>query len=412
MYVYITVCFYNEIHNIIYFQVKIEKARKSAARKSLWAENKNLLKEMKERQKSIVKQILTNADVILSTLTTASLDGPLKHVEKNHFDVCFIDECSQALETACWIPLTLVKKCVIAGDHNQLPPTIISEKAAKKGLSVTLMERVLKLHGDSIKMMLTLQYRMNEIIMQWPSKQLYESKLIAHESVKSHLLSDVCGIESNDDTTAPLLMIDTAGCELYELHAEDEESKGNEGEADLVFVHVENLVKSGVQPSDIAVITPYNLQVELIRSRFSEKYSKVEVKSVDGFQGREKEAVILSLVRSNDDGEVGFLSENCRINVAITRAKRHLAVICDSNTVSHSNFLKSFIQYCEEKGEIRSAFQYENQIGHYAIAPKSAAPKRKQLHPKVKKVPVKKDSASASNNSSNTTYDKNYELKR
>ncbi|KFM70475.1 DNA-binding protein SMUBP-2, partial [Stegodyphus mimosarum] len=358
---------------------KIEKIKGSAGRKALWAENKSLLKEIKEREKSIVKQVLKNVDIVLSTLTSASDDGPLKHIDKDHFDICFIDECSQALEASCWIPLMMVKRCVLAGDHHQLPPTIISEKAAKEGLSLTLMERLLKLHGDVIKKMLTVQYRMNHIIMQWSSSELYDSKLQAHESVHSHLLSHLPGIESNDDTTVPLLLIDTAGCDLYELEAENEESKGNEGEANLVALHVENLIKSGLSPTDIAVITPYNLQVDLIKARFSAKYPKLEIKSVDGFQGREKEAVVLSLVRSNDEGEVGFLSEDRRINVAITRAKRHLAVICNSDTVSHHKFLKSFINYCIENGEVRTAFQHIDEIGQYSIATKRPSKKSEKL---------------------------------
>ncbi|GFV21813.1 DNA-binding protein SMUBP-2 [Trichonephila clavipes] len=344
---------------------KISKTKGAANRKSLWAENRYLLKEVKEREKFIVKQILNNCDIVLCTLTSGSDDGPLKYVDKDHFDICFIDECSQAIEAACWIPLLMVKRCVLAGDHNQLPPTIISKKAASEGLELTLMERLLKLHGSDIKKMLTVQYRMNQIIMQWPSEQLYENKLIAHESVQSHLLKDLPGIENNDDTAIPLLLIDTTGYGLHELQVEDDESKGNEGEADLVIMHVNNLVKSGLNSADIAVITPYNLQVDLIKSRLGGKYPKLEVKSVDGFQGREKEAIILSLVRSNDTGEVGFLAEDRRINVAITRAKRHLAVICDSKTVSHHGFLKSFVNYCEDKGEVRTAFQYEKEIGHY-----------------------------------------------
>lgn len=355
----------------------------------MWTENKNLLKEKKKRQKSIVKQILTKADIVLCTLTTASADGPLKHVEDDHFDICFIDECSQALEIACWIPLSLVKKCVIAGDHNQLPPTIVSEEAAKNGFSVTLMERLLKLHGDSIKMMLTLQYRMHETIMHWPSKQLYENKLIADASVSSHLLCDLPAVENNDDTKIPLVLIDTAGCDLYESYAEEGDSKGNEGEADIVFIHVDTLIRSGVRASDIAVITPYSLQVDLIKSRCSMKYPEVEIKSVDGFQGREKEAVILSLVRSNDDGEVGFLSEDRRINVAITRAKRHLAVICNSITISHSSFLKLFIEYCEEKGEVRSAFQYKSEIGLYPTVVKQTSKTKASQSKLVKKILAK-----------------------
>ncbi|KAG8195271.1 hypothetical protein JTE90_028422 [Oedothorax gibbosus] len=344
---------------------KIGKTKGSNNRRTMWAENRSLLKEVKEREKLIVAQVLKNADVILCTLTSGSNDGPLKYVPKDHFNVCFIDECSQAIEAACWIPLVLVKKCILAGDHNQLPPTIISKKAAKEGLEVTLMERLLKLHGDGIKKMLTTQYRMNQVIMQWPSEQLYEGKLRADDSVRSHLLTGLPNMEENEDTSIPLLLIDTTGSGLHELQAEDEESKGNEGEADLVAMHVKNLIKSGLNPVDVAVVTPYNLQVELIKARLAEKYPKLEIKSVDGFQGREKEAIVLSLVRSNDSGEVGFLAEDRRINVAITRAKRHLAVICDSKTVSYHGFLKSFVNYCEEHGEVRTAFQYEREIGNY-----------------------------------------------
>lgn len=371
------------------FQDKIGKTKGSYNRRTMWAENRSLIKEVKHREKFIVKQVLKNADVILCTLTSGSDDGPLKYVDKDHFNVCFIDECSQAIEAACWIPLVLVKKCILAGDHNQLPPTIISKKAAKEGLEITLMERLLAMHGEGIKKMLTTQYRMNQVIMQWPSEQLYEGKLRADESVKSHLLTDLPDMESNEDTQIPLLLIDTAGCGLHELQAEEEESKGNEGEADLVAMHVKNLIKSGLNPVDVAVVTPYNLQVELVKSRLAEKFPKLEIKSVDGFQGREKEAIVLSLVRSNDSGEVGFLAEDRRINVAITRAKRHLAVICDSKTVSYHAFLKSFVNYCEEHGEVRTAFQYEREIGNY--------PAMKQSTSSVK-VEEKKANSRAANN--------------
>ncbi|XP_015911293.2 DNA-binding protein SMUBP-2 [Parasteatoda tepidariorum] len=382
-----------ELHKEIdQLREKISKTKGSRTRKTMWAENRSLLKEVKEREKFIVKQILKNADVVLSTLTSASEDGSLKYAEKDHFDICVIDECSQATEAACWIPLLSVKRCILAGDHNQLPPTIVSDKAAKEGLAITLMERLLKLYGDSIKKMLTVQYRMNNAIMQWPSEHLYENKLVADESVSSHLLNGLPGVEDNENTSIPLLLIDTAGCDLCELQSEDDESKGNEGEADLVRHHVESLIKSGMHPSDIAVITPYNLQVDLIKSRLSSKFPELEIRSVDGFQGREKEAIVLSLVRSNNIGEVGFLSEDRRINVAITRAKRHLAVICDSKTVSHHGFLKSFVEYCEEKGEVRTAFQYEKEIGHYpTLAPNKVVEKKEGNKPGQKKKPIKKE---------------------
>lgn len=173
---------------------------------------------------------------------------------------------------------------------------------------------------------------MNEAIMNWSSQHFYQGKLTADSSVQSRLLKDF--LPSDENTSEPLVLIDTTGCDMFELVTEDEQSKANEGEAALVSIYVEQLVsEAGLDPSDIAVITPYNLQVELIRLQLREKYPHLEIRSVDGFQGREKEVVILSLVRSNPQGEVGFLAEPRRLNVAITRAKRHVAVIADVETL-------------------------------------------------------------------------------
>ncbi|GFU94928.1 DNA-binding protein SMUBP-2 [Trichonephila clavipes] len=312
----------------------------------------------------IAADVISDCDIVFCTLTSASSQGPLKYVQNDHFDVCIIDECSQAIEAACWIPLLLVKKCILAGDHFQLPPTILCKQASNAGLKVTLMERLLKLYGDSIKIMLTIQYRMNEVIMKYPSKHLYDNKLEAHESVRSWLLKDLQGIMRNATTTTPLLLIDTAGCNMHETQSESNGSKGNEGEADLVYLHVNKLIKSGLNPADIAIITPYKLQVDLIKSRLGTKYPGLEINSVDGFQGREKEAVVLSLVRSNGARNVGFLAEDRRVNVAITRAKRHLAIVCDKKTMSGSRVLKSFLKYCVNEGEVRTAFQYQKEMSH------------------------------------------------
>ncbi|KAH7970178.1 hypothetical protein HPB49_000685 [Dermacentor silvarum] len=287
-----------------------------------------LRKELKDRERRAIGRILANADVVLSTLTTASDDGPLRNLPDGHFQVAVIDECSQSLEVACWMALLRAPKCILAGDHHQLPPTIVSEAAAKGGLEVTLMERALRLHGEAIVRMLVMQYRMHELIMRWSSDRLYASKLVAHASVAAHLLS-------------------------YFVPA---------GEADLVSIHVERLVSSGVPASEIAVISPYNLQVELIRLRLSSRHPGLEIRSVDGFQGREKEAVVMSFVRSNDTGTVGFLAEDRRINVAVTRARRHLAVVCDSTTMSRHDFLKSLVDYIGDEGEVRSAREYTSDL--------------------------------------------------
>ena len=248
----------------------------------------------------------------------------------------------------------------------QLPPTIISKEASDKGLDLTLMKRLIDALGDESSRMLTIQYRMNKLINNWISEKLYESKLEAHETVAEHLLCDMDGVVRNETTSNALVLIDTDGCEMSEMIMSDEnaigdeESKANDGEANIVCRHVDDLIKSGVKQEQIAVITPYNLQMELIRAKLHTKYAQVEVKSVDSFQGREKEAVILSLVRSNSRGEVGFLADHRRINVAITRARRHLCVVCDSQTCKNNEFLKSFLDYCEKYADIRSGFEYEN----------------------------------------------------
>jgi len=192
--------------------------------------------------------------------------------------------------------------------------------------------------------------------MQWASNELYEGKLVADPSVSGHLLKDICESE-----LGPMLFIDTAGFELRESIPasdsllEDDLSKMNEGEAKLVVKHLAELLASGLSPKDIAVITPYNAQVALIRELLTQEniQKKLEIGSVDGFQGREKEAVIISLVRSNESGTIGFLEEVRRTNVAITRARRHVCIIADSSTLERHPFYQRLFQYIEEHGELQ-----------------------------------------------------------
>ncbi|KAF7245492.1 DNA-binding protein SMUBP-2 [Varanus komodoensis] len=247
-----------------------------------------------------------------------------------------------------------------------------STRAALKGLSLSLMERLIQQYGDRVVKMLTVQYRMHQAIMQWASTEMYNGCLSAHCSVAQHLLKDLPGVTPTDETSIPLLLIDTAGCGLFEMEAEDEQSKGNQGEVRLVSLHIQALVDAGVKARDVAVITPYNLQVDMLREVLGHKYPELEIKSVDGFQGREKEAVILSFVRSNRKGEVGFLAEDRRINVAITRARRHVTVICDSRTTGNHSFLKRLLDYMNEQGEVRTAFEYLDDIVPENYAPKNS----------------------------------------
>ncbi|CAL8356453.1 unnamed protein product [Lota lota] len=340
----------------------MKKMRDKGERFGFKREIGELRKELRTREATAIGQILKSADVVLSTNTGASNDGPLRHLPPGHFDWVVIDECAQALESSCWIALLNARKCILAGDYKQLPPTIKSQTAASKGLSVSLMERLIQRFGDSVVRMLTVQYRMHRSIMDWASREMYQGRLTAHSSVEGHLLKDLPGIACVEETSTPLLLIDTAGCGLSEMEVTDEQSKGNQGEVDLVELHIKCLTEAGLKAQDIAVIAPYNLQVDLLRQRLSGRYPALEIKSVDGFQGREKEAVVLTLVRSNRKGEVGFLAEDRRINVAVTRARRHLAVVCDSQTVQSHAFLKSLVSHMTEHGEVRTAFEYLRDI--------------------------------------------------
>ncbi|TKS73523.1 DNA-binding protein SMUBP-2 [Collichthys lucidus] len=342
--------------------VGMKKMREKGERVNFKREIGELRKELKTREATAITQILKRADVVLSTNTGACDDGPLKFLPAEHFDWVVIDECAQAMESSCWIALLRARKCILAGDYKQLPPTIKSQTAASKGLSLSLMERLIQMYGDSVVRMLTVQYRMNSAIMDWASKEMYQGRLTAHSSVERHLLKDLPGVTCVEETVTPLLLIDTAGCGLSEMEVTDEQSKGNKGEVDIVELHVKALTEAGLKAKDIAVIAPYNLQVDLLRQKLSSRHPELEIKSVDGFQGREKEAVVLSLVRSNRKGEVGFLAEDRRINVAVTRARRHVAVVCDTQTVQSHAFLKSLISHMTEFGDVRTAFEYLQDI--------------------------------------------------
>ncbi|KAI9664894.1 MAG: hypothetical protein M1821_006342 [Bathelium mastoideum] len=369
-------------------QASIKKTRSGRERREIYSDLKELRKEYRERERGCVDQLLRQSKVVLATLHGA---GGF-HLKDHKFDVIIIDEASQALEAQCWIPLLRAKKVVLAGDHLQLPPTIKSlnmksEKktggkkqaeigeqngnpkskeasSAMKGvtLETTMFDRLLQLHGSSIKRMLTVQYRMHERIMTFPSQELYDGKLTAAEDVKSRLLKDLpYEIEETDDTKEALIFIDTQGGDFPEKTEADDagkgllgDSKSNDMEAALVESHVKSLVEAGVKTTDIAVITPYNGQLSILSSSLKDAYPGIELGSVDGFQGREKEAVIVSLVRSNPEHEVGFLGEKRRLNVAMTRPKRHLCVIGDSETVGRgSRFLARWMAFLEEHTDLR-----------------------------------------------------------
>ncbi|KAG9082568.1 hypothetical protein FRC06_004931 [Ceratobasidium sp. 370] len=211
--------------------------------------------------------------------------------------------------------------------------------------------------------MLTIQYRMHKKIADFPSRTLYSSALISHESVASHLLRDLPGVSADAElaeiTAEPVVFFDTAGCEFYEkVDAEggDDGSRSNENEATIVKKWVDELITAGLTAGQIAIITPYQAQVTLLVSLLRPAYLELEIGTVDGMQGREKEAIILSLVRSNDKREVGFLKEKRRLNVAMTRPRRHLCVIGDSSTVEKGGaYLKKWMSWLDDNADVRYA---------------------------------------------------------
>jgi ATP-dependent RNA/DNA helicase IGHMBP2 len=277
-------------------------------------------------------------------------------LNKTRFDLIVMDEASQSTEPLSWVPITLGKKVVFAGDANQLPPTIYSADAAKRGLSTTLFDRLRKVLPEELQTMLRVQYRMNEEIMNFSSREFYDNKLIADESVKNHRAFELEGVTKADLTEAPFRFIDTAGTGYEETWNELLESRENDGEAGLVLKIVEALKSLGISHRQMAIITPYVAQVKKLKLLCQDK--QLEIGSIDGFQGREKEVVVVSLVRSNDRGEVGFLSDTRRMNVGLTRARRLLIVVGDSSTLSRHPFYREFLTYVEEIKAHHSAWEW------------------------------------------------------
>jgi ATP-dependent RNA/DNA helicase IGHMBP2 len=331
---------------------KFTRARpEPGARHDMRQEGRALLADARRLEAQSVEQILQGAAVVCATLT--GLDSEV--FGQRSFDLAVIDEAAQATEPACWLPLLRCRRVVLAGDHCQLPPTILSAEAARAGFGISLMERLVALHGAAVTRRLDVQYRMNEAIMAFPSAQFYDGALVADASVRGHLLRDLAGVVDNDLTRDAMQFIDTAGASYDEEAEPGGESRLNPQEAELVCRKVQALLDAGVSAQDIAVIAPYAAQVRLLREKL--RAPGLEIDSVDGFQGREKEAVVLSLVRSNPRGEVGFLADVRRINVAMTRARRKLIIIGDSATLAAHPFYQALLAHFEASGAYRSVWE-------------------------------------------------------
>jgi len=311
-----------------------------------------LFGDARELEERAIRRIIKAAAVICTTNSTAGSE--ILKAEK--FDFAVIDEATQSTEPSALIAVLKAKRFIMAGDHKQLPPTVLNEEAACRSFTKSLFERLLALYGDRIRVMLDVQYRMNEEIAEFPNREFYDGKLKADEQVKRRTLKDILpeSVDEDSEDVKPFLFIDTGGnAELEERVRKGSTSRENPGEAKLVKDVAERLLNRGIRPEDIAVISPYDDQVAHIKRMLH--VEGLEIKTVDGFQGREKEVVIVSFVRSNKSGTIGFLNDLRRLNVSITRAKRKLVLIGDSNTLESEGCYRRLVALAKESGGYKRA---------------------------------------------------------
>lgn len=306
-----------------------------------------MLKEDADRiEQHITEDLLDRAQVIACTLvgSTHSL------VNDRIFKTVFIDEASQALEPGAWIGIKKAYRVVMAGDHLQLPPTVKSIKAAKQGLENTLFEKAMKIPTASV--MLETQYRMHPRIMQFSSDYFYEGGLQTDTSVLER---------ERDSSVEHFIFIDTAGTGFSEKVKKQTLSTYNEEEAALLVKHLADNLHVD---KSVGIIAPYKAQTEVLRElikdneAFDEVRDNISNNSVDAFQGQERDVIYISLTRSNDKNEIGFLKEYRRMNVAMTRAKTKLVIFGDSGTLGKDNFYNAVLEYSQKIGGYKSAFEF------------------------------------------------------
>ena len=302
-------------------------------RNLLFKEVKNIRTEIKKLRAYNEDKLFETADVILGT-PVGLYDAGL---QKLHFQTLIIDEAGQCIEPLAWCIFPLAKKIVLAGDHWQLPPTVLSNEAAELGLNNSILEVAVS-HVQNVHL-LNIQYRMRESIAGFSGKYFYKGLLRTAEHLQNS------GVH--------LTFIDTAGSGYNEEAGSEGVSLQNEGELLIVqkIIEAEN-----IDPIKAAFISPYSGQVAKAKEMLPKE---MRMSTIDSFQGQEEETIILSLVRSNDTGEIGFLKDYRRMNVAITRAKEQLFVIGDSATIGADEFYNEFLSYIEKHGNYRSVWEFE-----------------------------------------------------
>ena len=302
-----------------------------------------------ELEISINADLFGQARVIASTLVGASnkiLDG-------QHYSTLFIDEAAQALEPACWIAIRRANRVILAGDHCQLPPTVKSIAALKAGLGKTLMERIVDSKPEVVTLLDT-QYRMNEEIMRFSSSWFYDGKVKAAPITAHRVILDydtpiewVDDVANDDETVGETFVGETFG-RINKVEARQV--------MELLQAYFEKIGKQRIldESIDVGIISPYRAQVQYLRHLIKkETFFKpfrhlLSVNTVDGFQGQERDVIIVSLVRSNNDGQIGFLRDLRRMNVAMTRARSKLIIIGDHETLAHHEFYKKLYEYIKK----------------------------------------------------------------
>src|SRR5574344_21869 len=291
-------------------------------------------------------ELFGEARVIASTLVGSAN----RLLEGQKYGTLFIDEAAQALEAACWIPARRATRIIFAGDHCQLPPTVKSIAALKAGLGKTLMERIVE-NKPEVVSLLKIQYRMNDDIMKFSSDYFYDGQVESAPQIKYR------GILDYD---IPMSWVNTAGMEFKKEFVGESFGRVNKNEAELTLSTLEEyFTKIGTERIleeriDVGIISPYRAQVQYLRRllkkrEFFKPYRKlISVNTVDGFQGQERDVILISLVRANDDGEIGFLRDLRRMNVAITRARMKLIILGDADTMCRHPFYKKLYDYVRQ----------------------------------------------------------------
>jgi ATP-dependent RNA/DNA helicase IGHMBP2 len=303
-------------------------------RSLLFKEVKNIRTEIKKLQDYNEEKLYTEASVILGT-PVGLYDAKINKIT---FQTLVIDEAGQCIEPLAWCIFPLAEKYVLAGDHLQLPPTVLSNEAARLGFNESILEICIEKAGDVF--LLDTQYRMREAIAGFSSAYFYGGLLQSAVHLKN--------------TGTHISFIDTAGSGFNEVRGSNGMSLQNEGELGIVQKLLHTEIKS---PARTAFISPYAGQVSAAKEQLPKE---MRISTIDSFQGQEQDTIILSLVRSNDDGDIGFLKDYRRMNVAITRAREQLFIIGDSATIGADAFYHAFLTYIEKYGTYRTVWEFED----------------------------------------------------